>query len=185
MTQKKATIQITTKTGDTGTSGLANGQRVEKSSTYFAVVGDLDELNSWLGLLIVQMGSEFPELCAQLLEIQNTLFYVGAEIALSPKAKLSNSKVEELESWQQLLEKELEPNWHTKFVLPGGTLLGAHADLARTVCRRTERTLVAHSQTTPVSSALISYLNRLSDYLYLVRCYLNQQSHYKEKLFSV
>ncbi len=181
----KSKIQITTKTGDSGMSGLANGQRVSKASSFFTVIGNLDELNSWLGLLVAQIGHEFPELREQLLSVQDTLFYVGAQVALSPKAKLTEEKIEQLEDWQASMEAELEPNWHTKFVLPGGTILGAYADLARTVCRRTETSLVAHAQNHPVPPALFGYLNRLSDYLYLLRCYLNQQLHYKEKLFEV
>lgn len=177
------TIKITTKTGDTGESGLANGQRLAKDSTFFEVVGTLDELNSWLGLLAVELSTEFPVQRAQLFAIQDTLFYIGAEVAQSPKAKLAAAKVKELEKWQSMLEKVLEPNWHTKFLLPGGTLLGAHTDIARTVCRRAERHLIAHQRLQPVSPTLIHYLNRLSDYLFLLRCYFNQQSSYPEKEF--
>lgn len=184
MKATRTRIAVTTKTGDAGTSGLANGERHGKSATFFAVVGDLDELNSWVGLLAVKLGSEFPEIHQQLMEIQHTLFYIGAEVALSPKAKLAASKVRKIERWQRTLEDVLEPNWHTKFVLPGGTELGAYTDLARTVCRRVERTLVKHSLAHPLSPLLSQYLNRLSDYLYLLRCYLNQQSHYQEKVFS-
>ena len=173
-------IQITTKTGDSGESALANGQRLSKASSYFEVVGTLDELNSWLGLIAASLPEDANRLRQQLYSIQETLFYVGAEIAQSPKAKLSSKKVLDLEKWQKEFETALEPNWHTKFLLPGGTVLGGQIDIARTVCRRTERLVIGHAQTTRVSPVLVRYLNRLSDYLYLVRCYVNQQLSYEE-----
>ena len=175
-----AKINITTKTGDTGESALANGQRHPKDSSYFTVVGTLDELNSWLGLVAATLPKTSTRLRKQLFSIQETLFYIGAEIAASPKAKLPSKKVQELERWQDQFTKALEPNWHTKFILPGGTVLGGQLDIARTVCRRAERVLVSHTRVNPVSPVLIQYLNRLSDYLYLVRCYVNQQLSYQE-----
>ncbi len=177
-------IVITTKTGDSGESGLANGQRVSKSSSYFAVIGDLDELNSFLGLVSAMCKAHFPRERRRLLKIQDTLFYIGAEVAQSPKAKLSSKKVELLEKWQNDLEAQLEDNWHSKFVLPGGTPLGAYTDIARTVCRRAERSLWVHAEQHKVRPALQKYLNRLSDYLYLLRCYVNQQLSYTEEYFD-
>lgn len=173
-------IQITTKTGDTGESALANGQRLPKDSSHFAVVGTLDELNSWLGLVAASLPKQLEPLRDQLYSIQETLFYIGAEVANSPKAKLPSKKVSDLEKWQKNLENELEQHWHTKFLLPGGTVLGAQIDIARTVCRRTERILVAHARHHRGAAVLIRYLNRLSDYLYLARCYVNQQAAYQE-----
>lgn len=175
-----APIRITTKTGDKGLSSLANGKRLSKASSVFEVVGTLDELNSWIGLVAASLPSTSTKLRKQLYVIQETLFYVGAEVANAPKAKLPQKKVEALERWQAELEKLLEPNWHTKFLLPGGTVLGGQLDVARTVCRRAERVLIVHAETETVSPVLIRYLNRLSDYLYLVRCWVNQQSTYQE-----
>lgn len=176
-------IVVTTKTGDTGESGLANGQRVAKSSSFFTVIGDLDELNSFLGLVAAMCEGDFPRERSKLLKIQDTLFYIGAEVAQSPKAKLSSTKVIQLEKWQDTLEQSLEANWHTKFVLPGGTPLGAYTDVARTVCRRAERSLWAHNEEHKLRPALQKYLNRLSDYLYILRCYFNQQREYRENYF--
>lgn len=173
-------IRVTTKTGDTGQSSLANGQRFSKADSYFEVVGTLDELNSWLGLIVASLPEDAKNVRRQLVAIQETLFYVGAEVAGSPKAKLPPKKVSDLEKWQKKLEDTLEPNWHTRFVFPGGTILGGQLDVARTVCRRAERVLVAHAAEHPVSPILTRYLNRLSDYLYLLRCYVNQQLQYQE-----
>jgi cob(I)alamin adenosyltransferase len=178
-------IAITTKTGDHGQTGLANGQRTGKDEIVFEVIGTLDEVNSWLGLVAAKFGTGFENHQKQLYQIQDTLFYIGAEIAQSPKARLSLEKVELLEKWQTALEDELADNWHTKFVLPGGTELGGYLDISRTVCRRCERLTVALSRSENVSPILLQYLNRLSDYLYLLRCYVNQKVEYQEQEFEV
>lgn len=180
-------VHITTKTGDDGMSGLADGRRISKRSTHFAVIGALDELNSWLGLAVADLPPHFTSLKEQLQQIQDTLFYVGAEIACSPKASLSDDKVLQLERWQTAYEQQLADNWHTRFVLPGGTHTGAHLDVARTVCRRAERELLIHQSVHAadenVSSLISRYLNRLSDFLYIARCYVNQELDYQEKEF--
>lgn len=177
-------LSITTKTGDKGESGLANGQRVGKDQLVFEVVGTLDELNSWLGLVAVKLGEAFEDHKKYIYEIQDTLFYVGAEIAQSPKAKLSQAAVTKLEKRSDTLQKSMEKNWVTKFLLPGGTELGAHLDIARTVCRRCERLVVAFSRQERVSQVVLRYVNRLSDYLYVLRCFVNQQEQYQEKKFE-
>ncbi|MBL8015598.1 MAG: cob(I)yrinic acid a,c-diamide adenosyltransferase [Candidatus Doudnabacteria bacterium] len=180
----KNKISITTKTGDRGESGLANGQRLGKDSAVFEVIGNLDEVNSWLGLVAAKLGEAFAPHKQFLYQVQDTLFYIGAEIARSPKAKLQVQAVKDLEHQQALLTKELEDNWHTKFLLPGGTELGGYLDVARTVARRAERSTLAYHRQEPVSDIVIQYLNRLSDYLYLLRCFVNQQEQYTEKEFE-
>jgi len=179
----KSSISITTKTGDYGESGLANGQRLGKDSLTFEVIGTLDELNSWLGLVVAKLGESFQTHTQNLYTIQETLFYIGAEVARSPKAKLKAAAVTELEEWAKDLQTELEDNWHTKFVLPGGTELGGFLDVTRTVCRRCERVVVSLHAQEPLSEYILQYLNRLSDYVYLLRCFVNQQEQYQEKLF--
>lgn len=179
-----AKINITTKTGDAGQSGLANGQRTGKDQLVFEVIGTLDELNSWLGLIAVKLNTSFQTYQQQLYQIQDTLFYIGAEVAASPKAKLTQTQVEELEEWQAALQEKLADNWHTKFVLPGGTEVGAYLDITRTVARRCERIAVSYSQNAELSPIILVYLNRLSDYLYLLRCFVNQHEEYQEKLFE-
>lgn len=174
---------ISTKTGDKGESGLANGERIAKSSQVFEVVGELDELNSWLGLVVVQMEESFHEQREFLLKVQDTLFYIGAEVTRSPKAKLQETQLQELETISEALQNSMNDSWHTKFLLPGGTELGAWLDIARTVCRRVERHLWKLNEEQEVSAIILKYLNRLSDYLYLIRCFVNQAVEYEEKKF--
>lgn len=203
MPKQKQVISITTKTGDRGESGLANGQRISKADIHFEVVGTLDELNSWLGLVVVkieQLGDmvhttvDVTEYSKYLQQIQDTLFYIGAEVAQSPKAILKKSALTQLEKNASQLQAELADDWHTRFVLPGGTEVGAWLDIARTVCRRAERSMVLlqrQSAVDPIKNQLefnpmlVKYLNRLSDYLYLLRCYLNDQLGYDEQEFKV
>lgn len=190
---KRSLIQISTKTGDKGETGLASGHRLAKDAQVFEVVGTLDELNSWLGVVLTQYEplhttslhkSANKELIARLYHIQNTLFYVGAEIAGSPTAQLDDAELTKLEGWSDALQHQMVENWTTQFLLPGGTQLGAWLDVTRTVCRRTERVLVSYSREVAVRPVLLQYLNRLSDYLYVIRCYVNQELSYEEKPFQ-
>ena len=181
----KNIISISTKTGDTGTSGLANGERLPKDHLLFEVVGSLDELNSWLGLIAAKLDTQFQEHRQYLYEIQDTLFYIGAEIARSPKTKLKESDLKELERRAETLQQSLQDEWHTKFLLPGGTELGGYFDLARSVCRRTERVAFGYAKTQSVREVLLKYLNRLSDYLYLLRVFINHSVQYREQQFEV
>lgn len=181
--KKKIPVIVTTKTGDAGETALASGQRLAKDAPVFEVIGTLDELNSWLGLLATQLDAAHEKQQALVYTIQETLFYIGAEIAEAPKTKLLPSAITQLETASNKLLKTMEDDWHTKFLLPGGTTLGAHCDIARTVCRRAERTLVSYSRTRPVSNTIQKYLNRLSDYLYVLRCFVNLAAEYKERQF--
>lgn len=190
---KSPIIQISTKTGDQGQSGLASGHRLAKDAQVFEFVGTLDELNSWLGVVLTQYEplhttslhkSTNKELIKRLYHIQNTLFYIGAEIAGSPTAKLAETELRDLEKWSTALQEQMAENWTTQFLLPGGTQLGAWLDVTRTVCRRCERVVVAYSREVAVRPILLKYLNRLSDYLYIIRCYVNQELSYQEKAFS-
>lgn len=178
-------ISVSTKTGDGGTSSLANGQRLPKTELIFEVVGTLDELNSWLGLVVAKLDHSFAEHRDYLMKVQDTLFYVGAELAQSPKAQLKESELHELERRSEQLQKDMAQGWTTKFLLPGGTELGAHLDLARTVSRRCERLVLRYAEQTSVSSTVKKYLNRLSDYLYVLRCFVNHQLEYQERQFEV
>lgn len=190
---KRTLIQISTKTGDRGETGLASGHRLAKDALVFEVVGTLDELNSWLGVVTAHFEtltaskknrSDNEKLQQRLYHIQDTLFYIGAEIAGSPTANLAEQKLSELEKWSDSLQHKMTDNWTTQFLLPGGTQLGAWMDIARTVCRRAERILVSYSREVAVRPLLLKYLNRLSDYLYVARCYVNQELSYTEKPFK-
>ncbi len=176
-------IKVSTKTGDQGQSGLIDGQRVAKSHPLFAAIGDVDELNSWLGLVVAKLSNEFAEHREFLLAVQDTLFYLGAELARSKTTKLQSKMVSELEERSDELQRLLAKDWHTKFLLPGGTELGSYLDITRTVCRRAERSVVALSQHEEVRPVVFQYLNRFSDYLYILRCFINHSLEYQEKQF--
>lgn len=178
-------IVITTKTGDTGQTSLANGERLIKSNPLFDVLGTLDELNSWIGLVAADLNSNYKWERDVLFEVQETLFHLGAELARSPKTRLTSTNLKHLEAICATLQERLEDNWHTKFVLPGGTPLAAQLDITRTVCRRAERLVVGYAQDNAVSPLILKYLNRLSDALYLFRCWANQEATHKEQLFEV
>src|SRR5260221_228678 len=130
---------ISTKTGDKGESGLANGERLAKDDLIFEVLGTQDELNSWLGLAIAKLPAYFGKQKDFLTEIQDALFYIGAELARSPKAKLDQAKLTKLEKNSEKLQAKMVKGWTTKFLYPGGNEAAAILDVARTVARRFER----------------------------------------------
>jgi len=189
-------INLSTKTGDKGQTSLANGQRVAKCHRRVVAVGGLDELNSWLGLVVAQARqlntSHFSvkqkRILKQqelfLIKIQRQLFQLGAVVALVKNAKLKLSLIEQIEVEEKVLSQCLTPAWRNKFVLPGGSLLASQLDVARTVCRRTERSLTALLQGKTRSNIYqaVAYLNRLADYLYLLKRYVNQLENVVEEL---
>ncbi|MCW1952851.1 MAG: cob(I)yrinic acid a,c-diamide adenosyltransferase [Flavobacteriia bacterium] len=162
-------MKIYTKTGDQGMTSLFNGKRVGKNDLNIESYGTLDELNAWIGLL-----REAKEIASQkslLLAIQKELFEVGAILAnptqagSKPKA-IKNEKTEALEAAIDSMELHLEPL--TQFILPGGNACISHCHLARTVSRRAERLVVALHATQPIDVSILEYLNRLSDYLFVL-----------------
>jgi len=179
----KKMLSVSTKSGDGGQSGLITGERLPKNHPVFGVVGTLDELNSWLGLVVTRLQTEFEEYGNQIESIQETLFYVGAECAGSKVVKLQQDDLKKLETWSTDIQAQMAGNWHAQFVLPGGTELGAYLDLARSVCRRCEREVVGLSQQKQIRELILQYLNRLSDYLYVLRCLVNHAVAHQEKYF--
>ncbi len=162
-------MKIYTKTGDAGETGLFGGTRVSKASAKVSAYGDVDELNSVLGLARLSPIDEPHD--ALLAAIQSELFDLGAELASRAGkdpgvAKIDDARIEELERAIDRAESELTPL--TSFILPGGTHAAAHLHLARTVCRRAERSVVALAQTDPVRPEVLRYLNRLSDLLFVL-----------------
>jgi cob(I)alamin adenosyltransferase len=163
-------MKIYTKTGDRGETGLFGGARVSKASLRVQAYGEVDELNSVLGLV----RSEPFDAALDLLlgHVQSQLFNLGAELAADPDSKValgiplvSESEVAQLEQAIDRAETELAPL--KTFVLPGGSRAAAYLHLARTVCRRAERTLVLLGQSQPVRDESLRYLNRLSDALFV------------------
>lgn len=155
--------KIVTKTGDDGTTGLADGSRVDKDSRRIAVIGDIDELNSLIGVIIASPISD--DLSGYLLNIQHRLFDIGGELAVPGEAKIRAGYVRRLEELLQTYNDGLPTL--KEFVLPGGNMSGSLSHLARSICRRAERSLIALSRDEYVNPITITYLNRLSDLLFV------------------
>jgi cob(I)alamin adenosyltransferase len=158
--------RIYTRTGDDGTSGLADGSRRGKADLRFAAMGDIDETNAAIGLALV--GVAEGDLAAILRRAQNDLFDLGGREAL----RIVDSQVTRLESEIDRLNEGLEAL--RSFILPGGTKLAAGLHVARTVCRRAERTMVALEQAgESVNPPALRYVNRLSDLLFVAARFAN------------
>ena len=162
--------KITTRTGDAGDTGLGDGTRVSKDDARVAALGEIDELNSALGLLLAEKAPK--EVRAALGEVQHDLFDLGGELSIPGHAMLKPERVEFLERHLAQWNKDLMPL--KEFILPGGTRAAAAAHLARTVCRRAERSVVALGRTQAVSVPARQYLNRLSDLLFVAGRVLNR-----------
>lgn len=161
-------MKIYTKTGDKGETSLWGGRKVKKSDLRIDAYGTIDELNSWIGLLADQFPEELVK--KELLGIQDRLFSIGASLSADPQnPKLSFNAIRELdvpamESAIDRMDAHLEPL--KNFILPGGHPLVSHCHIARTVCRRAERLVVALMESEPADTQIVIYLNRLSDYLF-------------------
>jgi cob(I)alamin adenosyltransferase len=173
-------VKIYTKTGDGGETGLFDGTRVPKSDARVDAYGEVDELNAWLGL--VRSAGVEGDIEEMLVAIQRDLFAVGARLA-DPSAKIadrvtkaavSDDRVALLESWIDALETEVPPL--RRFILAGGTRAGAALHVARTVCRRAERRLVALG----AEPVVLTYVNRLSDLLFVVARAVNHRAKQPE-----
>jgi len=172
-------MKIYTKTGDLGSTSLFSGERVSKDSSYIEAYGTVDELNAFIGFAAAI--SQDKELLQIFKRIQNDLHSVCADLATPHDAK-NASKVERLSSdlakhFEKLMddfEKELPPL--NQFILAGGTELASRLHLARTVARRAERTVIAHSQKEKLNSEIIIYLNRLSDLLFVLARIANKRA---------
>src|SRR5262245_65336762 len=166
--------KVYTKSGDLGETSLVDGSRVSKADLRVAAYGDVDELNSLLGLARIDIANdEFDQLLGR---IQNELFIVGADLA-SPAGtnvpRVGEPLVVGLEQSIDLFNSQLEPL--REFILPGGMRLGATLHLARTVARRAERAIVALAAREEVNLAALRYLNRLSDLLFVMARLANKR----------
>jgi cob(I)alamin adenosyltransferase len=163
---------IATRTGDDGSTGLGDGSRTSKNSLRIAAIGDVDELNSTLGLLLTEpMPAELRE---ALLGVQHDLFDVGGELAIPGYDNLAETQVARLDSLLEHYNAQL-PRL-AEFILPGGSRAAALAHVTRTVCRRAERALVALGEEQAVRPALRQYLNRLSDLMFVLARVLNRHA---------
>jgi cob(I)alamin adenosyltransferase len=162
--------KITTRTGDAGETGLGDGSRVSKTAARVQALGDIDELNSSLGVLLAE---ELPAPVREaLLEVQHALFDLGGEVSIPGHRLLEDAQVARLEELLEAWNRDLAPL--KEFILPGGSRAAAAAHLARAVCRRAERSLVALGGREPVGEAARRYLNRLSDLLFVAGRLLNR-----------
>ncbi len=163
--------KIYTRTGDDGTTGLVDGSRVSKDSARMAAIGDVDELNCTLGVVAFHVTGEAR---ARVRMIQNDLFDLGADLAtpgddFTPgemTLRVTARQVDRLEAELDAMNVLLLPL--TSFILPGGSPAGAALHIARSTCRRAERTAVAAARAVALNPAALKYLNRLSDYLFVM-----------------
>lgn len=186
------TFKIYTKTGDKGETSLYGGTRVSKAAARVESYGILDELNAFIGLAKAEISDE--KVLNQLQKIQFDLFTVGSEAATpTDKMLLANGKnrldlmisdkeITELEIWMDDFDAELEPLRF--FILPSGGKAAATVHVCRTVCRRAERAMVFLNETEEVRPELIKYLNRLSDYLFILARYISKISGEKEDYWN-
>ncbi|WP_425236400.1 cob(I)yrinic acid a,c-diamide adenosyltransferase [Ulvibacterium sp.] len=182
-------MKIYTKTGDDGTTALYGGTRVAKHHIRIDSYGTVDELNSWLGLVRDQkIDAPTKQLLAK---IQDKLFTVGAILATDPKKallkngqerlnipKIGSADIAILEKEMDKMEETLPPMTH--FILPGGHTTVSYCHIARTICRRAERLAVQLYEKEPFDDHVLSYLNRLSDYLFVLARKLSKDLHAEE-----
>jgi len=171
--------KITTRTGDKGTTGLADGTRLGKEHARIAALGSVDELNSHLGVLLAEQLP--PDIRAVLLQIQNDLFDLGGAFALPAQDVFAENKVAWLDEQIAHYNAALPPL--REFILPGGLRAGALCHVARTVARRAERDLVVLSQNEAVPQHALPYLNRLSDLLFVLSRCINRTQAAAETLW--
>jgi cob(I)alamin adenosyltransferase len=175
----KRLTHIVTRGGDAGTTGLADGSRLPKHHPRVAALGEVDELNSQIGLLLTE---PLPaEVAAAFKDVQQDLFDLGAELALPSQARLSPGQAERLESLLAEWNAALPPL--EEFVLPGGCRGGALCHVARAVCRRAERSLSLLGASEALSPLALPYLNRLSDLLFVASRRLNREAGMAEALW--
>lgn len=176
---KKRITRVYTRTGDDGTTSLVGGKRVSKSSARVQSYGDVDELNASIGLARKEIHDQ--ELLAIVTEIQNDLFILGADLA-SPSdievPRVSERMIEKLEKHIDQYLKQLEPL--REFILPAGKGAGAYLHFARTISRRAERSVVRFMEEEKQSSLALTYLNRLSDLLFVLARIANEKDSFKE-----
>ena len=180
--------KVYTKTGDKGTTGLADGTRISKNNIRIESYGNIDELNSVLGICL-QISKQNPFHESELLDswlfaLQNDLFNIGSDLATPIASRWKNIVIvaqEEVNILEKIIDhcqEALEPL--KEFVLPGGTLLNSYLHLARTVCRRSERAIVTLAQQEEINPFVVPYINRLSDLLFVLSRWVQNKSQMPE-----
>jgi cob(I)alamin adenosyltransferase len=164
--------KITTRTGDDGTTGLGDGTRITKSAPRVQAMGDVDELNTSLGVLLCESLPDAPR--ALLIRIQNQLFDLGAEVCIPGHRAVTDAQVLMLDNAIAEYNAELPPL--KEFILPGGSRAAALMHVVRTVARRAERSLVALGAEEEVSATVLQYINRLSDLSFILARHFNRHA---------
>lgn len=172
--------KIYTRTGDAGTTGLGDGTRVAKDSLRIAAMGDVDELNSIIGLMLTEPMSTKIRDC--LTRIQHDLFDMGGELCMPGHAMIKAERVTALEKQLDAWNDTLSPL--KEFILPGGSRAAAYCHLARTVCRRAERQMTALNNLEKITETSLQYINRLSDLLFVLCRILNKDAGVPDVLWN-
>ncbi|MFZ6674299.1 cob(I)yrinic acid a,c-diamide adenosyltransferase [Undibacterium sp. Rencai35W] len=162
--------KIATRTGDAGTTGLGDGSRIDKDALRVHAMGDVDELNSQIGVLLCE---DLPEkMHHALVSIQHDLFDMGGELCIPGYTMITEAQVERLDALLAHYNADLEPL--RDFILPGGSRAAAIAHVCRTVCRRAERAIVSVGKAEQINEHPRQYMNRLSDLLFVLSRVLNR-----------
>jgi cob(I)alamin adenosyltransferase len=176
----KRLTKIYTKTGDTGKTGLADGSSMEKFNPRIESLGSIDELNSIIGIILTEKINK--SIKETLEKIQHDLFDIGGELSIPNTIIITENKIQFIEDHLDLLNKSLSPL--DEFILPGGSKAAAFCHQARTVCRRAERVLFKLNQTDKINKDSLKYINRLSDFLFVLARYTNKIDNVKDILWQ-
>ena len=181
-------MKIYTKTGDSGETSLLGGKRTYKCCIEMDAIGEIDELNAYIGLIIAELDkNKYPEIKKNLIQIQNNLFIIGSNLAavqtdLEDIPKLAEDDINTLEKLIDKLDEGLPVL--NQFILPGGNQTASTSYLARTVCRRAERKIIDLSQKHEIDNIIKQYINRLSDYLFVLARWLNYDNNIEEIVWN-
>ncbi len=177
-------MPLYTRTGDKGETSLFGGKRVLKSDDRVETYGTIDELNSILGIVLVQLASRHSEEKKELVKIQKDLFSIGAYLA-NPSAGSMKQLEQRVKDFEKIIDQQTAKMPVLRnFILPGGGKAGASLHYARAVCRRAERKLVVLMQKENLDALVLKYLNRLSDLLYSTARFINYKEKKKEIIWT-
>lgn len=178
-----AKSKVYTRTGDGIKTSIIGGDRIPKYSLRLEAYGTVDELSAFIGNLVAD-DSVIDQQRVDLLKVQNMLFNIGGYLATPPQIRkpevpgLTQDNITEMEGWIDDMDDQL-PQLHN-FIIPGGCKASAKANMARTVCRRAERRIVQLAEQEELNLLVLAYINRLSDYLFVIGRYLNKFANFEE-----
>jgi len=172
--------KIYTRTGDKGETGLGDGSRIDKSDLRIKCLGQIDELNASIGIVL---SFKLDNIVSKVLtQIQHSLFDIGGEICIPGRIVIEKSYVDKLENTLDNFNEKLQPL--KDFILPGGSQAAAFCHQARTICRRAESELISLAKTTEINPISLSYINRLSDLLFVTARYINHLENHPDVLWQ-